>query len=57
MVVGDGLTDRVDAVALGAYLILVTAASLGLARWGRWRSAASNLESKNSAMGRNLTQG
>ena len=57
MVVGDGLTDRVDAVALGVYLILVAAASLGLARWGRWRSAASTLESASSVVGRNLTQG
>jgi hypothetical protein len=40
MVVVNGLTHRADAVALGVYLILVVAASLGLARWGRWRTIA-----------------
>jgi hypothetical protein len=39
IVVVDGLTDRADWVALGTYLTLVAAASLGFDRWGRWRSA------------------
>lgn len=46
MIVGDGLTDRADAVALGVYLVLVAAASLALARWGRWRSAEGRTREK-----------
>lgn len=38
IVIVDGLTDRADAVALGIYLVLIVAASLGFDRWGRWRT-------------------